>query len=186
MLGYMALSNKIDTRLAEKFVKKLPLRVVMACLTGGTSLLFSGPRQAYQVIKKNNAIDAVKTFVNRERRLRDCDYVEWNTFPQSHIVIGGSPMDHGGGQTTCPLCKRHEMRKFVADSNHEIFTCDHCGRILSVKVNRVTGRPEEVLIPGLFTAAIPFTDGIEHLGDLALDMTDLAGEVAGWFFDLLA
>jgi hypothetical protein len=185
MRDYIELSNKIDTRLGEKFVKKIPLRVAMAFLTGGTSLILSTGRQLYQLNKKSAAIDAAKAFVENERRLRDCAYVEWNTFPESHIVIGGGRMQTGAQPTLCPLCKWYEMRKFVSDSDHEIVSCSSCSRIGVIKVSR-TREPAEFLVPGVFATAIPFTGGIEHLQDIAHTITDLLADIADAALDLVA
>jgi hypothetical protein len=185
-IEYMELSNKIDTRLAEKFVKKVPLRLFMAVVTGGTSLIFASARQSYQVVKKNNAINAVKAFVEKERKLRSCEYVEWNSFPESHIVIGGEAMKSASEPATCPLCKRDQMRNFVADGDREIFSCSSCSRIIVVRVSRVARQPEEVLIPGVFAAAIPFTGGIDHLGDLAINTGELISDVADGVLDIFA
>jgi len=185
MRDYIELSNKIDARLAEKFVKKIPLRVTMAFLTGGTSLILSTGRQLYQLNKKSVAIDAVKTFVEKERRLRDCTYIEWNTFPESHVVIGGAPMRTDEQPTLCPLCKRHGMRKFVSDSDREIVSCSSCNRIGVIKASR-TREPAEFLVPGVFAAAIPFTGGIEHLQDIAHTAADLLADFADAALDLVA
>lgn len=183
---YMALSNKIDARLGEKFIKRLPVRTVMAILTGGTSLILSATRQGYQLVKKSAAIDAVTSFVDCERRARGCRYVEWNTFPESHIVIGGPPMTPEGKTATCPLCKRDALRVFVADSHHEIMSCGSCHRLLAIKVSRFTRQPEEVLIPGLFVAAIPFTHPIDHIGDLLDTAGDLVADGAEFVLDIFA
>ena len=185
-LRYMELCNKIDTQLGEKFVKAIPLRAFMAVVTGGTSLIFTGVRQGYQLTKKANAIGEVKSFVEFERSSGGYSHVEWNTFPGAHIVVGGSRMDMTEKAVKCPLCKHVSLRNFVADSNHEIMTCGHCNRIITVKVGRFSHSPEEIFVPGVFVAAIPFTDGIENLGDLAISACDFLGDVAGFALDLIA
>ncbi len=177
MLGYVELCNKIDGQLGRKLKRSLPLRLGMAFLTGGTSLIFSGPRTVYQIAKKSLAQDAAKEFVEKERLRRKCNYVEWNTFPGSHLVIGGEPMQGHGEPVKCPLCKRIELRGFVASGSQEIFCCSHCGRTLAVKVNRNKLQTEEVIIPGLLIAPIPFTHPVEHIGNLAEHVGDLADSI---------
>jgi hypothetical protein len=63
-------------------------------------------------------------------------------------------------------------------------SCGHCSRVIAVKVNR-RRNPQEVLIPGLCIGAIPFTDGIDNLGDLVVHAGDLMADAVGLVADFL-
>jgi hypothetical protein len=74
---------------------------------------------------------------------------------------------------------------FVADNCYEIHSCNFCQRIIAVKVDRFSRHSEEILIPGMFAAAIRFTVGIERLGDAAINLTDIFGDVADFFCNFI-
>lgn len=163
-LKYMELANKIDTRLGEKFRRALPIRIGMAIVTGGSSLATSAVRQGYQLVKNGRAKDAVKDHVKRESRRLRRRHVNWSTFPGAHVVIGGPPLSRATGQKLlCPLCKTTAMHRFVAGEAREVLYCDACSKSIVVKANRASGLPAEVLIPGLFAAAIPVSGEIAHI-----------------------
>lgn len=164
-LRYMELANKIDTRLGEKFLRALPIRIGMAIVTGGTSLVTSAVRQGYQLVKNNLAKDAVKDHVKRESKRLRRRHINWSTFPGAHLAIGGPPLSRASGEKLpCPLCKVRAVYRFVAGEAREVLFCDACSKSIVVKANRVTGLPTEVLIPGLFAAAIPVAGELTHIG----------------------
>jgi hypothetical protein len=164
-LRYMHLCNKIDTRLREKFMRALPLRIGMAIVTGGSSLVTSAARQGFQLARNAMARGAVKDHVECQRKRLRRKYVNWSTFPGAHIVIGGPslPMACDAPRLTCPLCKAQAMVQFVASSEREILFCEACSKSVMIKANRESGLSKEMLIPGLFAAAIPFAGDIVHL-----------------------
>jgi ribosomal protein L37AE/L43A len=178
---YMDLHNKIDTQIGTRFAKKLPLTVGMAILTGGTSLLFAGARQAYAFSKQGNAINRVKVYAEEQRIRYGCKLINWNTFPAAHIVIGGEPLKNNNQQERCPICKKITMQHFSGGTQREIYICNSCGKTMAVKRSS-TGVPEELLIPGLCVAAIPLAG---ELHDVVIDLGSSLIDGAGLLLDLL-
>jgi hypothetical protein len=165
---YLALVNKIDTKLLDKFLRGLPMKIGIMLITGGVSLWFSGFRWLLKVGEKENAITDTKKYIETRRKRYRRKMTNWDTFPGVHIVMGGKRRGNNNPKTQCPVCKKDTFQQFLADSKREILSCSNCGKNIVIKRSESTGRPENFLIPGFYTLAIPLSGNLSD----ALDSID--------------
>lgn len=167
--NYLALVNNIDTKLLDKFLSSLPLKLGFMLLTGGTSLWFSGLRWMYLLGKKSNAISAVKLYVEGRRKRYRRKFVDWDSFPGVHIVMGGKRRVSNKPSIQCPVCRQETLQQFLINSEREILSCSNCSKNVVIKRSESTRRAEMILIPGFYALSIPFTSGIGPVLDGVAD-----------------
>jgi hypothetical protein len=173
---YLALINKINGKLLERFVKSLGVKVVLFMVTGGFSVLLSAPLWIWRTVQNANAVDAVKAYVNGLKDAYNCEYINWNTFSLAHLVIGGEKLSSSATNVKCPICKSKTLQQFSTDHNRDLMICGNCNKSIIVKYSGINKRQaEQLIIPGFY--AIPLVDAV---GDaLHLDLGDLSSFFEG-------
>lgn len=162
---YMALCNAINTRLLEKFLNTLPLKIVTTFITMGTGLILSGAIWLYRLGKNASAKSDVRKYVEGLKKKYRCGKIDWQSFPNSSLVSYQKDRVNSSQKARCPICNKESLQKFFDKQDKEILICSNCRKSIVVEKSYI-GAPENIIIPGFYAIAIPVSG---MLADVILD-----------------
>lgn len=177
---YVELVNRCDPDWLLKTVNKLPRKVAIAVITGGVSFGFTFIKTAYRGGKHIIFTSQARSFLNEKKVKYGCSSIDWDKFPNSYIVTGGSRYRIAAKEgMRCPACKKGKLQIFESTSTLKTLVCSQCSKTIFVKTTfGKIKEVSEVVVPGVLMigAAIPILEffGIEDMHDLIDHLDNLS------------
>lgn len=166
---YVDLVNKVNALLTRNYLKRLPVRIVMAFFTLGIGLMLSSMAYSFAAQENREAKREARRYVRRLRGYYGKARIAWRTFPGANIILLRFKLPRSGQR--CPVCGRWRLRRQRA-GRRLIMHCRHCGKTLIVENAGGGGTAWEILAPGLLSHSISYSGSIDNLGDLGHSLSD--------------